>query len=132
MALCPGSLGRPSCSRAAHRDAQYLQSLEAGDSWTDKDLIFAKPDGTPHNPDRVYRRFRRLAAEAHVPVITLHEGGRHTNASLSNEAGVNAEIRRQTLGHSDQAMPSHYTHIQAEQNRAATEAIAALVDGDKS
>ena len=67
-----------------------------------------------------------------MPVITLHEGGRHTNASLSNEAGVNAEIRHQTLGHSDQAMTSHYTHIQAVQNRTAAEAIAALVDGGKS
>lgn len=113
-----------------HRDRQYLASLEAAD-WHDHDLIFCQPDGSPHNPDRVYRRFRRLAAEAGVPVIKLHEGGRHTNASLANDAGVNDEIRRKTLGHSDAAMTSHYTHIQADANRAAAEALAPLVDGEK-
>lgn len=115
-----------------HREKQYWERLTAGDDWTDKDLIFCKPDGTPHNPDRVYRRFRRLAAEAGVPVIKLHEGGRHTQASLANDAGIDAEIRRKTLGHSDAAMTSHYTHIQAEANRAAAEALAALVDGSES
>ena len=34
----------------------------------------------PINADQVYRRFRALAAEAGVPVIKLHEGGRHTQA----------------------------------------------------
>lgn len=112
-----------------HRERQFWDRLTAGDGWIDKDLVFCQPDGSPHNPDRVYRRFRRLAAEAGVPVIKLHEGGRHTQASLANDAGVNDEIRRKTLGHSDAAMTSHYTHIQAEANRAAAEAIAAQVDG---
>jgi len=53
---------------------------------------------------------------------------RAAQASLANAAGVDDEIRRKTLGHSDQAMTSHYTHVQAEQNRAAAEAIAAEVD----
>ncbi len=116
----------------AHREAQYWQRITAGESWTDKDLIFCQADGTPHNPDRVYRRFRRLAAEAGVPVIKLHEGGRHTQASLANDAGIDAEIRRKTLGHSTAAMTSHYTHIQAEANRAAAESLAALLDENES
>jgi integrase len=115
-----------------HRERHYWHRLTMGDAWTDKDLIFAQADGSPHNPDRVYRRFKRLAAEAGVPVIKLHEGGRHTQASLANDAGIDAEIRRKTLGHSDAAMTSHYTHIQAEANRAAAEALAALVDGSES
>lgn len=48
----------------AHREAQYSQRITAGESWTDEDLIFCQADGTPHDQDRVYRRFRLLAAEA--------------------------------------------------------------------
>lgn len=36
---------------------------------------------------------------------------------------------RKTVGHADQAMTSHCTHIGAQAHRAAAEAVAALVDG---
>jgi hypothetical protein len=52
-----------------------------------------------------------------------------TNASLQRDAAVKPEIRRKSLGHADAAMTSHYTHIEAEQYRAATEGVAKLVDG---
>jgi hypothetical protein len=61
-------------------------------------------------------------------VIKLHEG-RHTNASLQRGAAGDPEIRRKSLGHADAAMTSHYTHIEAEQYRAATKAVAKLVEG---
>ena len=39
------------------------------------------------NPDHVSKRFGRLAAEAGVPPIKLHEGGRHSANSLMRDAG---------------------------------------------
>lgn len=60
------------------------------------------------DPDYVTHRFRRLAAEAGVPVIRLHEA-RHSAASLASDADVDPEIRRKPLGYADQAMTSHYT-----------------------
>ena len=115
----------------AHKETQDLERQFAGAGWADHDLIFCQPDGTPHNPDRVYRRFRRLAAEAGVPVIKLHEGGRHTHASMANDAGVNREITRQGMGHADAEMTSHYTHTQAAANRAAAEQIESYISGEK-
>jgi integrase len=111
-----------------HRRAQLAVRLRAGDTWQDNDLVFCKDDGSPWPPDYVYRRFRALAKAAGVPVIKLHEGGRHTSASLARDAEVDPEIRRKTLGHADQAMTSHYTHIEAQAHRAAAEAVAQLVD----
>jgi len=61
-----------------HRKAQLAARMRAGADWQDHDLVFCQADGRPWNPDHVSRRFRRLAAEAGVPPITLHEGGRHT------------------------------------------------------
>lgn len=111
-----------------HRKAQRKARLKAGKSWQDNDLIFCKDDGTPFKPDAVTRRFKRLATLAGLPVITLHEG-RHSAASLARDAEVDQEIRRETLGHADAAMTSHYTHIEAEAHKAAAEAVALLVAG---
>jgi integrase len=50
---------------------------------------------------------------------------RHSAASLGRDAGVDATIRQRQLGHATAAMTDHYTHIEAEQHRAATEQTAA-------
>ena len=63
-----------------------------------------------------------------MPVIRLHEA-RHSAASLASDADVDPEIRRKPLGYADQAMTSHYTHIEAAAHRAAAEAVARLVEG---
>lgn len=110
-----------------HRKAQLRQRLAMGDAWQDSDLIFCREDGTPWKPDAVSRRFKKIAGDAGLPVIKLHEG-RHSAASLARDAEVDPEIRRRTLGHADAAMTSHYTHIEAAAHRAAAEAVAALVN----
>ena len=111
-----------------HRKAQLAARIKAGDAWQDNDLVFCRDDGTPWKPDHVSRRFKVTAQAAGLPVIKLHEG-RHSAASLARDAEVDPEIRRKTLGHADQAMTSHYTHIEAQAHRAAAEAVAKLVEG---
>lgn len=110
----------------AHRKAQAAARLRAGEAWQDDDLVFCREDGTGYRPDYVYRRFKRLAKLAGLPPILLHDG-RHTAASLADEADVSQEIRQKTLGHADAKMTSHYTHVRAELHRAAAEQVAALV-----
>jgi integrase len=112
----------------AHRKVQLADRLRASSAWQDNDLMFCRADGSPWTPDYVTHRFRKLAVAAGVPVIKLHEG-RHSAASLQRDAEVDPETRRKTMGHADQAMTSHYTHIEAEAHRAAAEAVARLVDG---
>ena len=91
-------------------------------------MVFCQDDGTRWKPDHVSRRFKVIARAAGLPVIKLHEG-RHSAASLARDAEVDPEIRRKTLGHADQAMTSHCTHIEAQAHRAAAEAVARLVEG---
>jgi integrase len=110
-----------------HRRQQLAARLAAGPAWQDNDLTFCQDDGTPWRPDYVTRRFKAIANAAGLPVIKLHEG-RHSAASLARDADVDPEIRRQTLGHADQAMTSHYTHIEAQAHRAAAQAVDRLVE----
>ncbi len=114
-----------------HRKAQLAARLKAGAVWQDNDLVFCRKDGSPRPLDYISRRFKAIAGAAGLRPIKLHEG-RHSAASLARTAEVDAEIRRKTLGHADQAMTSHYTHIEAEAHRQAAEAVAALVDGAAS
>jgi integrase len=111
-----------------HRKAHLADRLRASTAWLDNDLIFCQADGSPWNPDYVTHKFPKLARAAGVPVIKLHEA-RHSAASLARDAGVDPEIRRVGLGHADQAMTSHYTHIEAAAHLAAAEAVARLVEG---
>ncbi len=110
-----------------HHEAQVLQAVEADAAWQDHDLVFCKPDGRPWNPDYVTRRFKRLAKDAGVPVVKLHEGGRHTGNSLMRDAGVDQELRMREVGHADRSVNDRHTHTLIEAHLAAAEQTAALV-----
>jgi integrase len=75
----------------------------------------------------VSKKFKRLAAGAGVPVICLHEGGRHTGNSLMRDAGVDQELRMREVGHADKSVNSRYTHPLEQAHFAASEQTAALV-----
>ncbi|HMH91396.1 MAG TPA: tyrosine-type recombinase/integrase [Streptosporangiaceae bacterium] len=60
-------------------------------------------------------------------MIKMHEG-RHSAASLARDAGVDAKIRQDDLGHATPAMTDHYTHVLAEAHLEAAEAVARLVE----
>jgi len=111
----------------AHRQIQEMERELAGEDWQDNDLVFCQPDGRPWNPDHVSKHFKLLAARAGVPVIKLHEGGRHTGNSLLYDAEVPEDIVMQRIGHASRDMNQHYNHPLAERHRAAAEKVAALV-----
>jgi integrase len=95
-------------------------------TWQDNDLIFCQPGGQPWNPDHISKRFKRLAAQAGVPVIKLHEGGRHTGNSMLRAAGVDQEMRMRMVGHASRDINDRYTHMQIAAGLAAAGQAAAL------
>jgi integrase len=111
----------------AHRRSQLAARLRAGDEWHDRGLVFCRFDGSPWRPSYVSRRFKVLAAQAGVPVVTLHQGGRHTANSLMRDAGVDQELRMRVVGHAGKDVNDRYTHTLAEAHLAAAEQTAALV-----
>ena len=78
-------------------------------------------------PDHVSKPFKKLAAQAGVPVIKLHESGRHTGNSLMRDAGVDQEVRMREVGHADRSVNDRYTHVLEEAHLAAAEQTASLV-----
>jgi hypothetical protein len=97
-----------------HRKTQVKARIKAGEAWQDHDLVFCQADGRPWLPDHVskrFKRFKRLAAQAGVPAIKLHEGGRHTGNSLMRDAGVDQKVRMREVGHADKTVNDRYTHV---------------------
>jgi len=72
--------------------------------------VFCQPDGRPWNPDHVSKRFKRLARGAGVPVVKLHEGGRHTGNSMMYDAEVRQDITMRQVGHASREISQRYNH----------------------
>ncbi|MDQ1619936.1 MAG: hypothetical protein QOE19_2505 [Actinomycetota bacterium] len=66
----------------AHRRQTAAERREWGRAWTDTGLIFVREDGIGYHPSRITDLFQRLARQAGVPVIRLHDA-RHSCATRS-------------------------------------------------
>jgi integrase len=95
-----------------HLDGQQFERRSWGEEYhSDLDLVFAKSDGSPYDPDETTRRFaRRVAACKAVPTITFH-GMRHTHATLLLESGESVKYVAERLGDRDDTVVETYAHV---------------------
>ena len=94
----------------AHRAAQIVQRLKAGNAWQDLDLVFSQHHGGPIDPRRDWADWKDLLKAAGVRDARVHDG-RHTAATLLIEMGVHVRIVMEILGHSDIRVTQRYTHV---------------------
>jgi len=84
----------------AHRAWWANEKLRLGSHWIDEwDLVFVGPQGEPLHAKAVWREWRRILKASGLPVIRVHDL-RHTAGTLLREAGVDAKVVQETLGHS--------------------------------
>jgi integrase len=97
-------------------------------------LVFARPDGMPWSSRMDGDAWKQIQAEAGVsrpdgkPYL-LHEA-RHTTATLLLAAGVEPEVIKAILGHSDIVTQQVYQHVNTDMTRAALEQVAGLLQLD--
>ncbi|WP_329211445.1 site-specific integrase [Streptomyces sp. NBC_00683] len=98
---------------------QAAQRLAAGGAWHGSDYVFTTRTGRPNEPRNLSRSFERIAEEAKLPRIRLHDV-RHGCATLLFAAGVPARVVMEILGHSQIAVTMNiYTHVSDENRREA-------------
>jgi integrase len=118
--LDDGTVGR----LRAHHEVQALERAAWDAGWHDSGLVFTREDGRSLRPEYVTRHFQKLADDAGLPVIRLHDL-RHTNASIALAAGVDIKVVSDRLGHSTTAITADlYTHVNRNVGRAAANRIA--------
>lgn len=113
-----------------HQQRQQAEAALVGSGYRSLDLVFAKPDGQPLNPDYFSQVFDRSVIKYALPKIRLHDL-RHTHATLGLAAGVPPKIMSDRLGHATVAFTLDiYTHAVPGMDAEAAQQVAGLIFGD--
>jgi integrase len=117
----------------AHRLRQNVHRLRLGESWDDRGLVFSNMSGRPMHPDYFVRKeFGRALAAAGLPRIRFHDL-RHTFATLQLANQQPIKIVSEMMGHTRTAITQDlYTHVSAQMQRAAADALDTALRGDGS
>lgn len=110
------------------RQDQERKALTAKGKWIETGRVFTSDeDGSTYHPEWISRRFRRLAKNAGLPPIRLHDL-RHEAATLALTAGTDLKVVQEMLGHSTITLTADtYTSVVPALSRAAAEAAVAIV-----
>lgn len=140
MALDPATVSE----LKQYRQHQLTARLALGPGWRStfkdwqglqrEDLVWTHGDGRPVHPKTFYKRFLRLAAEAGLPRIRLHDL-RHTYASAalaSADGWHEVKVISQRLGHATVAITlDTYSHVLPAADVSVAHTLARLIlDGD--
>lgn len=110
-----------------HRKRQLADRLAWGDAWVETGKVFTRENGAALHPAQVTDQFERLAFEAGLPPIRLHDL-RHGAATLALAAGVDVKVVSAMLRHSTTGITQDlYSSVLPEVAASAADAIAALV-----
>jgi integrase len=114
-----------------HRARQAEERLIVGPGWQDSGLVFTWGDGRPLHPERFSRWFERLAREAGLHKIRLHDV-RHSYATAALAAGVPAKVISERLGHANIAITMDtYSHVLPGMDERAASVVARLILDDE-
>ncbi|WP_345514694.1 site-specific integrase [Phytohabitans houttuyneae] len=112
---------------SAHQARQRHQRLAAGPKWVQTGLVFTTPTGEALHPADVTDHFQRLARQAGLPPVRLHDL-RHGAATLALAAGVDMKVVQAMLRHSSITVTADtYTSVLPDLARNAAEQAAAIV-----
>ncbi|WP_369144031.1 tyrosine-type recombinase/integrase [Streptomyces sp. R44] len=111
-AICVAPLRWQRLKQAAARE-------RAGEKWTETGYVFTTRTGQPIEPRNLYRSFTRVAKNADLRVVRLHDA-RHGTATLLTAAGVPPRVVMEILGHSQIAVTMNVcTHVVQDTQREA-------------
>jgi integrase len=80
-------------------------------------------------PGHLTRWTKQQATHVGVPPLTPHDAARHGWATLALTAGVPPKVVQERLGHSSISITmDRYSHVIEGMDRAAAEAVAALIE----
>lgn len=110
-----------------YKKRQTEERLQWGDAWVDSRKVFTKENGEALYPAWVTEQFERIAFDAGLPPVRLHDL-RHGTASMGLAAGIQMKVISARLRHSSVAITSDlYADVLSELARDAAEKTAAMV-----
>lgn len=110
------------------RHTQKVERLAAGKRYTGSGYVAADRLGLPVRPSLYSIMFRRLAEQAGLPVIRLHDA-RHSVNTLLEHAGIADSIRAEWLGHTIEINRGVYTHASPADFAQVSEVLGRVLGG---
>lgn len=116
----------------------YLKQVKAdykknksllGDCYQDYGLVFARPDGSPLDPDTFSRSFKKLVNNLDIPTVRFHDL-RHSHATLLLQQGEHPKIVSERLGHSTIGITMDtYSHVTPNMQKEAAKKFDSFLFG---
>jgi integrase len=90
-------------------------------------LVFATEKGTPLDEKNLMRRvIKPIAAKLKMPWMGWHVF-RHTHCTLAEQLGMALSDRQAQMGHGDQRMTMHYTHLDLNRRRQTLDLMGEML-----
>ena len=106
---------------------QNGQRLEAGDLWTEKNLIFTNDTGSYLSYRTVYDCFKRVMVKIGSPSTRFHDL-RHTYAVLAIKSGDDIKTIQENLGHATAAFTLDvYGHVTAQMRQDSADRMERVI-----
>jgi integrase len=113
----------------AHVEMLDQERKDLGPDYHDDGWLFCWENGTPPHPDTITRRFKRLAKQADLPEIDLHDV-RHSYATAGRNAKIDWKALSKRIGHADVAFTmKQYVQTDLEADREVANTLAELIVG---
>src|SRR5262249_1327555 len=114
----------------SHRARQNIERLACGPDYATYDLIFATQIGTAMHRSEAWRHLHSATKRAGLPASLRPHDLRHTAATLMLEAGINARVVSDRLGHGSVALTlGIYGHVTPPMESDAMDRFARVMDG---
>ena len=94
-----------------------------GKKWNNSEYVFLNTTGTPFVPERLTNKMPRFIKKYGLEHMTVY-GLRHSFATLNSEKGMDKEVLRELMGHSEfETTDFYYVHISEERKKKEFEKI---------
>jgi integrase len=113
----------------AHVEMLDQERKDFGPDYQDHGVLFCWENGKPPHPDTITRRFKKLARQADLPEIDLHDV-RHSYATAGRNAKIDWKALSKRIGHSDVAFTmKQYVQTDLDADREVANTLADLIIG---
>jgi integrase len=112
-----------------HTDQLDQERRDLGPDYHNGGWLFCWENGKPPHPDTITRRFKKLARQAGLPEIDLHDV-RHSYATAGRNAKIDWKALSKRIGHADVAFTmKQYVQTDLEADREVANTLADLILG---
>lgn len=100
-----------------HKIGQDEEKRKVGDTYIDKDFVFATATGKLIDPKNFSRSFKKILKSANLPNIRVHDL-RHTFATAALENDMQMKVLQEILGHANYSTTADiYSHVNSKHKR---------------